>query len=338
MTKRSNTLPTLIIVIVLFLAFLLSASVGSYTLNANQLLDPDSHDYLVFWQIRLPRTLLTLIVGACLGICGAAMQGLFRNPLADPSLIGISSGAALGAGIAIVFTHELTQRLLVPSWLILGLTPLFAFSLGLMVTLILYRLATQYGKTHIAILLLAGVAIQAITGAALGLLTYIADNNELRDLTFWSMGSFNAANWVMVALSASVILPSLVIILRQYHALNALMLGEQNAFYLGFNVERKKRIIIVLTALMIGVAVSVSGIIGFIGLVVPHLIRLMFGANHRFLLLGSAIFGATLLLLADTISRTLIAPAELPIGIITALFGGPFFLYLLLKQRRHLPL
>ncbi|MDY7025975.1 MAG: iron chelate uptake ABC transporter family permease subunit [Pseudomonadota bacterium] len=327
---------SLLLVAGLFAASIFALSQGAFSIQWSGILDNQTSHHAVFWSIRLPRALLTILVGASLGVCGAAMQGLFRNPLADPSLIGISSGAALGASATIVFAQHLRTIIELPEAISLSLTPLMAFLVGLLVTLVLYQLSSQKGKTNIAILLLAGVAIQAITGAGIGLLTYLADNNELRDLTFWSMGSFNAANWTAVKITSLCVVPSLLLLLTQSKALNAFMIGEQNAFYLGIRVERTKRIIIILTALTIGIVVSVSGIIGFIGLVVPHLIRLLVGANHNFLLPFSALFGAILLLLADTLARTVIAPAELPIGIITALIGGPFFLYLLIKQRRQL--
>lgn len=321
------------LVICLFCSALIALRVGAYSLSWSEIFTASSIDNTILWQIRLPRLLLAILIGAGLGLCGAVMQGLFRNPLADPSLIGISSGAALGAALAIVLGSSLSSIEWVPDTMKLSLIPLAAFLMGLLVTILIYRLSQQQGKTNVAVLLLAGVAIQAMTGAALGLLSYIASDSQLRDLTFWSMGSLDAAQWNMLAMASALILPSMLVLLMQSRGLNALMLGEDNAFYLGHNVERLKKIIIAFTALLIGAAVSVSGNIGFIGLVVPHLIRLAFGANHKFLLPASMMLGAIILLLADTLSRTIITPAELPIGIITALFGGPFFIYLLIKQR-----
>lgn len=286
---------------------------------------------VILWQIRLPRVLLAALVGASLGVSGAAMQGLFRNPLADPGLIGVSAGAALGASIAIVLGSAWLNSLLpiLQAWSV----AMGAFIGSMVVTFFVYRLASSHGKTEVATLLLAGVAIQAMAGAAIGLLTYIANDTQLRDLTFWSMGSLGGAKWQQLQLLALVLLPCCLLLMLCGRSLNALLLGEYEAGHLGIKVERIKVYLVILTALAVGVAVSATGMIGFIGLVVPHLIRLAFGANHYLLLPASALLGAVLLLWADTLARTIVSPAELPIGILTAILGAPFFLYLLMQQR-----
>ncbi|MCQ4271807.1 iron ABC transporter permease [Pseudomonas kuykendallii] len=285
---------------------------------------------LILGQIRLPRTLLGLAVGAVLALSGVAMQGLFRNPLADPGLVGVSSGAALGAAVAIVAGASLGG---VPAAFEPYLLSFCAFVGGLGVTALVYRLGRHDGQTSVATMLLAGIALTALAGAAIGLFTYMADDSTLRSLTFWNMGSLNGASYarlwplLIVALAVSLWLP------RRARALNALLLGESEARHLGFEVERLKRELVFCTALGVGAAVAAAGLIGFIGLVVPHLVRLIAGPDHRILLPASALAGASLLLLADLVARLALAPAELPIGIVTAMIGAPFFLYLLLRGR-----
>ena len=285
---------------------------------------------LILGQIRLPRTLLGLTVGAVLALCGVAMQGLFRNPLADPGLVGVSSGAALGAAIAIVGGAALGG---LPEAFAPYLLSFSAFLGGLGVTALVYRLGRRNGETSVATMLLAGIALTALAGAAIGLFTYLADDSTLRTLTFWNLGSLNGASyarlWPLLLVTAAVALW----LPRRAKALNALLLGESEAHHLGFAVERIKRELVFCTALGVGAAVAAAGMIGFIGLVVPHLMRLLVGPDHRVLLPASALAGASLLLLADLAARLLLAPAELPIGIVTALIGAPFFLYLLVRER-----
>lgn len=285
---------------------------------------------LILGQIRLPRTLLGLTVGAVLALCGVAMQGLFRNPLADPGLVGVSSGAALGAAIAIVGGAALGG---LPEAFAPYLLSFSAFLGGLGVTALVYRLGRRNGETSVATMLLAGIALTALAGAAIGLFTYLADDSTLRTLTFWNLGSLNGASyarlWPLLLVTAAVALW----LPRRAKALNALLLGESEARHLGFAVERIKRELVFCTALGVGAAVAAAGMIGFVGLVVPHLMRLLVGPDHRVLLPASALAGASLLLLADLAARLLLAPAELPIGIVTALIGAPFFLYLLVRER-----
>lgn len=285
---------------------------------------------LILGQIRLPRTLLGLTVGAVLALSGVAMQGLFRNPLADPGLVGVSSGAALGAAVAIVGGSWLGG---IPEAFAPYLLSVCAFLGGLGVTALVYRLGRRDGQTSVATMLLAGIALTALASSAVGLFTYLADDATLRTLTFWNLGSLNGASYqrlwplLIVAVGVALWLP------RRAAALNALLLGESEARHLGFDVERIKLELVLCTALGVGAAVAAAGLIGFIGLVVPHLMRLLVGPDHRVLLPASLLAGAGLLLLADLIARLLLAPAELPIGIVTALIGAPFFLFLLVRGR-----
>jgi iron complex transport system permease protein len=276
------------------------------------------------------------LVGAALAVSGAAMQGLFRNPLADPGLIGVSAGGALGAVSVIVLGASVTASV-APS-LAAGAVPIAAFVGALAATLLVKRLATRDGRTDVATLLLAGIAIQAVAMAGTGLLTYVADDEQLRTLTFWTMGSLGGATWQSLAYAAPLMVLSLLAIPLAAAALNAMLLGESEAGHLGFDTERLKLVLVLLVAGAVGAAVAVSGIIGFVGLVVPHLLRLTLGPDHRALLPGSALLGATLLLLADLVARTVVVPAELPIGIITALVGGPFFIWLLVSRRQRMGL
>jgi iron complex transport system permease protein len=283
-------------------------------------------------NIRLPRVLLGVLVGAGLGVSGSAMQGLFRNPLADPSLVGISSGAALAATVFIIIGDAVSLRL--PSVLSLFAFPLAAFIGGLATTVVVYRLATIAGQTVVATLLLAGIAINALAQAFSGLLTFFATDTQIRSITFWRLGSLGGATWYSVAACAPFIILPIAIFPRLSRGLNALLLGESEAGHLGVNIERLKKLTVVLVALTVGAAVAVTGLISFVGLVVPHLLRLLIGPDHRQLLPGSALLGASLLLGADLIARTVVAPAELPIGVLTAITGAPFFLWLLLRDRK----
>lgn len=285
----------------------------------------------VLVDIRAPRVVLALFVGAGFGAAGAAMQALFRNPLADPGLIGVSSGAALGASALIVLGPLFAARLA------LGLLPVAAFAGAfagaLAVAALVYRLAVARGRLALPLLLLAGIAINALAGAGIGLLTYLADDAQLRSLTFWSLGSVGGAQWRTIAAVAPFALAGCVLLARERHALNALQLGEAEAMHLGVPVPRVKRRVLVGTAMCVGALVSCTGAIGFIGLVAPHCVRLAAGADQRIVMPGAALFGALLAVAADLAARTLAAPAEIPLGILTALIGAPFFLALLWKRR-----
>ena len=288
---------------------------------------------VILFDIRLPRILLALLVGAILASTGAVMQGLFRNPLADPSLIGVSGGASVGASLMIVLAGGAVE-----SGLLMGLSlvALGAFVGGFAATILVYRLATSGIGTSVTTMLLAGIAIGALAGALNSLLSYFADNDMLRQISLWQMGNLSAANWAKVWIMALVSLLLLVSFPRDSRALNALLLGESEARHLGIDVQRVKRRLIVLTALGVGVSVALAGMVGFVGLVIPHVIRLLIGPDHRWLIPGSAMAGAILLVVADSLARVVVLPAELPTGILTALLGAPFFIALLLQQRREI--
>ncbi|MFC3612527.1 FecCD family ABC transporter permease [Lutimaribacter marinistellae] len=290
-------------------------------------------DRVVLWDIRAPRVLMGMLVGAALAVSGAVLQGLFRNPLADPGIVGVSAGASLGAVSAIVLGGMLPFAAALGNWLV----PLAAFAGSWIATMVLYRIATRAGRTSVATMLLAGIALTALTMALTGMIVYIADDAQLRDFTFWNMGSLAGATWSKLAAAPLILLP-LLAAPALAHGLNGLALGEAAAGHIGIPVQRLKSAAILTVAAATGAAVAASGGIGFVGIVVPHLLRLTSGPDHRCLLLNSALLGAALLLLADLVSRTIIAPAELPIGIITAVIGGPFFLFILLRQRSLLDL
>ncbi|MCA0043966.1 FecCD family ABC transporter permease [Celeribacter litoreus] len=291
-------------------------------------------DLTIVWDIRMPRVLTAALVGASLAVAGAVMQGLFRNPLADPGLVGVSAGAGLGAVMAIV----LGGLLPVAAYTVVGgyLIPVAAFLGGWVSTLVLYRVATQGGRTSVATMLLAGIALGAVTGAVTGLLVYKADDNQLRDLTFWSMGSVAGATWAKLLAAGPLIALALVTAPLLARALDTLALGEAVAHQMGVDTQRMKRIAILSVAGSVGASVAITGGIGFVGIVVPHLLRLLQGPEHRMLLPNAALLGAVVLLLADMVSRVAVSPAELPIGIVTAMMGGPFFLWILLKNRHLL--
>ena len=282
--------------------------------------------------IRLPRILLDVLVGAALAVTGAAMQGLFRNPLADPGLVGVSSGAALGAVTMIVLGS--TWLVSLPTMFGIFALPFAAFVGGLLSTIIVYRLASHHGRTVVATMLLAGIAFNALSGSVIGLLTFVATDEQLRNITFWSLGSTGGATWSNIAVIVPFIVIPVVWLTAYARSLNAFLMGETEAGHMGVSVDSLKRGVVVLTAMAVGASVSLTGAIGFVGLVVPHVLRLMIGPDHRKLIPGSALLGAGLLTGADLISRIIVAPAELPIGIVTAILGAPFFLYLLLRQLR----
>ena len=286
---------------------------------------------VILFDIRAPRTLMGVMVGASLAVSGAVMQGLFRNPLADPGLVGVSAGAGLGAILAIVLGGMLPPAIATLTGIYT--VPIAAFLGGWLTTMLLYKVSTNGGRTSVAVMLLAGIAVGALSGALSGILVYMADDTQLRDLTFWGLGSLAGSTWAKFAVAAPLIVLALATTPFLAKGLNGLTLGEAAAEHLGIRVQRMKNVAILTVAGATGAAVAVSGGIGFVGIVVPHLLRLIIGPDHRYLLPASALLGASLLLVADMISRTIIAPAELPIGIVTATIGGPFFLYILLRNR-----
>ena len=289
-----------------------------------------AQEKLIIEVIRLPRIFLAMIVGALLAACGALLQGLFRNPLADPALIGVSAGASVGASAMIVF-----GSLLAPSGLLMGM-PLVAsgaFAGALLAALVVFRLATNSRGTSVATMLLAGIAISALAGALNSLLSFFSDNDMLRRISLWQMGSLDSATWARVATCAFAALIMAILIPREAKALNAMLLGESEARHLGIQVEWLKRRLIIYSALGVAISVAVAGVIAFVGLMIPHLIRLLIGPDHRSLIPASALAGAILMVLADALARFAVSPAELPVGVVTALLGAPFFLWLLVQQR-----
>lgn len=340
---------TIVLIVLLLVVMILAAGIGAMRIAPLQVISiisnqsglhlPVNYDEgmaNVLLHIRLPRVVMGILVGAGLAISGVAMQGLFRNPMADPGLIGISYGAALFAVLVIVLLSSLPAMqidALVPRFYLLNV---MAFIGACATSLVVLRLARIGGKTVLATMLLAGLALSALCRALTDLITYVANDEQLRNATFWSMGSLSGASWKVVLTLLPFILLPVLLLPRLAKSLNALALGENEAAYIGIPVKRLKTLIIILATLSVGASVAVAGIIGFVGLIVPHMVRHVSGNDHRSLLLNSALMGASLLTLADIFSRTIIAPAELPIGIVTAVLGTPVFILLLLKQKKQL--
>lgn len=279
----------------------------------------------ILWEIRLPRACMALLAGGALALSGVAMQSLFRNPLADPTLLGVSSGAAVASVSVIVLFPAFSSSFQ------LSLAAMFG---GLVATVSIFCLGKNKSGNEVARMLLAGIAINALSGSLIGLMLFLADDQQQRGFIFWSLGSLARAGWREVFLAALIIFPFGWLIWRQRDAMNALLLGEVEMLYLGWSPKRVQRILIFSSALLVGVTVAFCGVIGFVGLVVPHLIRLILGPDHRGVLPCAIFLGAALLAGADLFSRTLVVPAELPLGIVTALVGSPFFLWLMSKVNR----
>lgn len=290
----------------------------------------------IIWSLRLPRVLMALLVGAVLALSGAALQGLLRNPLASPSLIGISSGAALAAATMIVLKQQLLFYFSFEKqiWLV----PAGAFAGSLICSLWVVSASKQGGRTDTGLLLLSGVAMTSLCGAGTGLMSFFADDAQLRNFTYWSLGSVAGADWQQLATVLLFSLPALVSLPLMGRTLNALLLGENEAQYLGVPLESRKLWMIVIISMAVGSAVAFTGVIGFVGLIVPHLLRLVLGSDHRRLLPTSCLVGACLLAASDLMARTLISPIELPLGVVTAAVGSPYFIYLLAHYRRSLAL
>ena len=278
----------------------------------------------IFWDVRIPRVLLAALVGAALACAGTAMQAVFRNPLADPYIIGVSSGAALGA--ASVGLLGLTAAVAA------FLPPAFAFGTALLTVFVVYTLGTAKGKVDVEALLLSGVAVAAFLGAVVSFLIYFA-KEQFHQLIFWLLGSLSLASWDYVAVLFFAVIAGTLIVFLHGRDLNVLMLGEETAHNLGIDPEGLKKLMLGVAALVTAAAVAFTGIIGFVGLIVPHMMRLVLGADHRLLVPASTLFGATFLIWSDALARTVVAPTELPVGIITAMCGGPFFIYLLRRSR-----
>ena len=323
---------------ILAVAALLSLSIGPtgitlaalprvLTAIATGATDPaTAREQLVLIDIRLPRLPLGAFVGSALAVAGAIMQGMFRNPLADPGLIGVSSGAALAAVATIAFGNGLALPLTgaFGSYAI----PFAAFGGGITATLVLVAVASRNGELAISTLLLAGIALAALASALTGLIAYASDDRELRDLTLWMLGSLSGASWPKLLAVLPFALALALAVPRLVRGLNGLLLGEAEAFHLGVDVNATKRAVILATSAAAGAAVAMAGIVGFVGIVVPHVVRLLAGPDHRVVLPGSALLGAALVLAADVAGRMLVRPAELPLGVVMAIIGAPFFLHL----------
>lgn len=318
----------LLLLAALGLAMLISMSVGSVSIPLVEIAqaflgEVDARTSAIILDIRAPRTLLAVLVGAGVSASGAAIQGLFRNPLADPALIGVSAGAALFAALFVLVGGS-------EGLAVFGLAG-SAFVGGLIATWIVLFVGSRGGG--LSTMLLAGIAINAIALAGVGLLSYVSSDLQLRTISFWALGSLNGADWQAVAIALTIPV-AVLLIYRESVNLNVITLGDEEAEHLGVSHEALRRKVILLGAVAVGVGVALTGVIAFLGLVVPHLIRMTMGSNHQVVVPASALLGGLLLLVADTMSRTLLAPAELPVGILTALVGGPFFIYLILREQK----
>ena len=345
MTRRSAASTHLTLALLLAVALVASAAVGAFTFSPGRMASylaqgagwvplraEDALDRGVFLQLRLPRVLLAALTGAVLGVSGTIMQGLFRNPIVEPGLAGTSAGAALGAALvfvlgggAMAFTAPLGALTV----------PLVAFAGAFAATMIVYRVSSSFGKVNVFTLLLAGVAVNAVCSAGTGFLSYVARDPQARNITFWNLGTFTTADWRAVGFVGASFAICFVLALRYGKALNAFMLGEDEAALLGFDSPRLIRRLLVLNTVMVATATAMVGVIAFVGLVVPHLLRMLRSSDYTFLLPASALLGALLMVVVDVLARLIIPPAELPIGIITAVFGAPVFLWILLRQQRR---
>lgn len=330
-----------LLALLLVVAIVASASIGAFTFPPSRMISfvgevmgfvpkklDDTLDRNVFFLLRLPRVLLCAFTGATLGASGAIMQGLFRNPIVEPGLAGTSAGAALGASAVFVFGTIATL-----SPLGTAAVPVCAFVGSLIATLLVYKLSTSFGRTDVFTLLLAGIAVNAICGAGTGFLSYVARDPQARNITFWNLGTFTTANWASALLVGAAFAGCFVPALRDGKHLNALMLGEDNAAYAGVNPEKLILRLIVINTVMVSVATAMVGVIAFVGLVIPHLLRMLRSADYTFVLPASALLGAAVMEIVDIVARLVVRPAELPIGIMTALLGAPFFLHILIRQR-----
>lgn len=294
----------------------------------------DAAERFVLMDLRLPRIVMGILIGSALSVSGTCLQGMFRNPLATPDLLGITAGASLCAAITIVLGVYIKPY--IPEFLHYSLLSIMAFVGALATMILVYRISTVNGRTNVVMMLLSGVAITAMGFAIMGLLIYFSKEEQLRDLTFWNMGSLAGASWTKNGILLVVITVAYFFLLNKGKALNAMMLGERDAQHLGIPIERIKKQIVLLTALMIGTCVAFAGTIGFVGLIVPYILRLIFKSNYHIILPLAAIFGSILLLTADTISRTIAPPSEIPIGVLTAFMGAPIFITILLRNRNSM--
>lgn len=330
----------------LIAAILLSVSLGAVSMSVGQVVAIllksvgvkssilfSENQENVLWTLRLPRIGFAVMIGAALATSGVALQGLFRNPLVDSGLIGIASGSSLFASCFILFNGLVPALVIGTSQLTMAITSFIGASLT---AFLVYRISQYQKRINIAVLILAGVALNALTASLTGLLTYFADDSQLRDLTFWTLGSLAGATWENLAILTPFILLPIFVLQRSAKALNAFSLGENPAHFLGINIRRTKITVLLCSTAMVGASVAFAGVIAFVGLVIPHIMRMLVGPGHRALLPVSAIAGATLLCFADLLSRTLLPPTEIPVGIITALMGTPVLIAILLKQKKNL--
>jgi iron complex transport system permease protein len=294
----------------------------------------DAAERFVLMDLRLPRIVMGILIGSALSVSGTCLQGMFRNPLATPDLLGITAGASLLAAVTIVLGVYIKPY--IPEFLHYSLLSIMAFVGALATMILVYRISTVNGRTNVVMMLLSGVAITAMGFAIMGLLIYFSKEEQLRDLTFWNMGSLAGASWTKNGILLVVITVAYFFLLNKGKALNAMMLGERDAQHLGIPIERIKKQIVILTALMIGTCVAFAGTIGFVGLIVPYILRLIFKSNYHIILPLAAVFGSILLLTADTISRTIAPPSEIPIGVLTAFMGAPIFITILLRNRNSM--
>lgn len=334
-SRRTGVLVTLVVLLVV--GVIVSATVGQLQIGVRGVLGtllhgmgittdwrPDQISEQTLWHIRLPRVVMSLLVGCALAVAGTVMQAIFGNPLAEPGVVGVSSGAALGASIAIV-----TGVTAFGGW---GVA-VAAFIGGFVATVLVYSMARSNGRTEVVTLLLTGIAINAVAGAGLGLVLFSGDRSSREQIVFWQLGSMNGSRWVEVVIVLAIVVPFVALAIALSRRYDLLALGERTALHLGVRVERLRLVSIVIVVLLTAVSVAFTGIIAFVGLVVPHLMRMLLGPSHRMLLIASVIGGGVLLVWADLIARTAVSGADLPIGMLTALVGGPFFFYLIRRAR-----
>ncbi len=335
LTKRKWLLVNGGLLLALLLVVVACAAIGAERVHFSQLWQSSSLDNpeaVILFRIRLPRVLLAAVVGGALGIAGAALQALLHNPLACPHLLGVSGGASLCGILALVGTSMIAAH--APGVLRISLVSLAAFGGAIGTTLLIYRLALQHGRLQSYALLLTGVVFNAFCSAIIMLINSLVDFYQSHAILFWLMGSLAAHDYTTVGITSLYVGVAAFWLISQGRRLNLLSLGEESALQLGIDVERLRRGIFLTSSVLVGAIVAVSGMIGFVGLIVPHLLRLLFGADHRMLLPASLLGGAMFLVVADTVARTVASPVELPVGVVTALCGGPFFVYLLRKEGR----
>tara|TARA_X000000368_G_scaffold417382_1_gene413605 strand:- start:953 stop:1972 length:1020 start_codon:yes stop_codon:yes gene_type:complete len=328
--------------VILLVSFYLNISFGDASIGINKILlslfgidfnIPEVSKF-IFYEIRLPRVIIAFIVGSILALSGTIMQAIFRNPLADPGLIGVSSGGAVGAILFIISANYLNAHTFM--WLQDSGMIIFPMIGAMATTFLVYKLSQSNGKTNVAVMLLTGLAINAIAGTIIGYATYFSTDDQLRSFTFWSLGSLGRADWGLVQVLFPLTVIAIIYKISLRRELNLMLLGEREALYLGVNIEKTRRNLIIVTSSIVGLTVSICGMIGFIGLITPHICRLIFGPNHNLLLPLSGMVGGIILVNADLVSRISIPYSELPIGIVTSLIGAPFFLYLIIKTKKVL--